>query len=60
MKDKDQLTDEIIVLTDYFMHSNALAAAAAKVSADACLAAATAVILHLDSRSVPIGEEDDD
>ena len=51
MKDKDQLTDEIIVLTDYFMCSNALANATARtLTADACLAAATAVILHLDNK----------
>ena len=44
MKDKDQLTDEIIVLTDYFLHRKSLAT----ISGDACMAAATAVILHLD------------
>ena len=46
MKDKDQLTDEIIMLTDYFMHRKSLTT----ISGDACLAAATAVILHLDTQ----------
>ena len=59
MKEKDQLADEIIVLTDHFLQHKCLAT----ISGDACMAAATAVILHLDYLAENVlgkGEEGED